>query len=108
MAKKYKNVILECYFVLEAMHTCITETKLFDEDLKARAENCIINLSVWNLPNKEDQKTRARMVMTILDQLECNKQLCKKRRTVQELYEKRINKHGRFINIIGYSHNRRI
>ena len=88
MAKKYKNVILECYFVLEAMHTCITETKLFDEDLKARAENCIIDLSVWNLPNKEDQKTRARMVMTILDQLECNKQLCKKKEELFKNYMK--------------------
>jgi len=88
MKETYKEIILECYFVLESMHKSIINGELFDEDLKARAENCILDLSEWKLPNKEDQKNRARMVMTILDQLECNKQLCKKKEELFKNYMK--------------------
>lgn len=87
MGKTYKDDFLECYLVLESMHKSIIDGVLFDEDLKARAENCIIDLSEWKLPNKSDQQKRANMVMTILDQLECNKQLCKKK---EELFKNYI------------------
>ena len=86
MGKQYYDDYLEAYLVLQAMHDTIMKGETFSQELKARAENAINNLGNWRIPDKKIQNIRADIVITILDQLECNEKLEKKKEELLKNY----------------------
>ena len=90
MGKQYKDDFLEAYLVLQAMHDTIMKGETFSQELKARAENAINNLGNWRIPNEEHQNKRADLVVTILEQLECNEKLEQKKEELLKDYMRAV------------------
>ena len=86
MGKQYKDDYLEAYLILQDMYDSILKGETFSQDLIARADNVINELGSWRLPDKKDQNKRADIVITILDQLECNEKLEKKKEELLKNY----------------------
>ena len=86
MGKQYYDDYLEGYLVLQDMHDTIINGETFSQDLIARADNVIDELGSWRLPDKKIQNIRADIVITILDQLELNEKLEKKKEELLKNY----------------------
>jgi hypothetical protein len=86
MGKQYYDDYLEAYLVLQDMHDTIMKGETFSQDLIARADNVIDELGSWRLTDKNMKNKRADIVITILDQLECNEKLEQKKNELLKNY----------------------
>lgn len=90
MGKQYKDDFLEAYLVLQAMHDTIMKGETFSQDLIARADNVIDELGSWRLTDKNMKNKRADIVITILEQLECNQKLESKKEELLKDYMRAV------------------
>lgn len=86
MAKKYSEDFLKAYLVLQDMHDTILAGETFNQLLKDRAENIIAELGSWRLTENDAKNKRADIVLTILEQLECNEKLEAKKEELLKNY----------------------
>ena len=86
MGKQYYDDYLEAYLVLQDMHDTIINGETFSQDLIARADNVINELGSWRLTDKNMKNKGADIVITILDQLECNQKLEEKKEELLKTY----------------------
>ena len=86
MGKQYYDDHLEAYLVLQDMHDTIMKGETFSQDLIARADNVIDELGSWRLTDNNTKNKRADIVITILEQLECNQKLEEKKEELLKTY----------------------
>ena len=86
MGKQYKDDYLEAYLILQDMHDSILKGETFSQDLIARADNAINDLGSWRLTDDNMKNKRADIVITILEQLECNEKLEQKKNELLKNY----------------------
>jgi len=86
MGKQYYDDYLEAYLVLQDMHDTIMKGETFSQDLIARADNVIDELGSWRLTDNNTKNKRADIVITILEQLECNQKLEEKKEELLKTY----------------------
>lgn len=90
MAKQYKDDFLKAYLVLQDMHDSIIAGETFSQTLKDRAENAIYELGNWRLTDNDAKNKRADIVLTILEQLECNQKLEQKKEELLKDYMRAV------------------
>lgn len=90
MAKQYKDDFLKAYLVLQDMHDSIIAGETFSQELKDRANKVIDELGNWRLTENDTKNKRADMVITILEQLECNKKLEQKKEELLKDYMRAV------------------
>jgi hypothetical protein len=62
----------------------------FSQDLIARADNVIDELGSWRLTDNNAKNKRADIVITILEQLECNQKLENKKEELLKNYMRAV------------------